>query len=68
MVYDIVFSPLHIVGFVLSPLGYVRFKKSTIFKYGSQGYTQLLSIEQKKLTFITKILIVQTVRIYWVLF
>jgi len=39
MLYDIITSPLHIVSFILSPVGYLKFRKATIFKYGSTGYT-----------------------------
>ena len=44
MVYDFVFIFVHAIGFVLAPMSYLRFRKATIFRYGTIGYTQLIKI------------------------
>lgn len=41
MLFDIVMILPNLLGFLMSPISYVRFKLKTMFRYGDQGYGQL---------------------------
>lgn len=64
MALDLVYLVFHAIGLLLAPVSYLRFRKETMFKYGNVGYTELLKIEKKKMRFIVRVLIVQTLNIY----
>lgn len=64
MCYDLVFLIVNVLGFVMAPVSFVKFKRVTMFRYGDVGYTQLLKIQEKKLMYVARVLIVQTLKMY----
>ena len=68
MLFDLLAIWIHIFAFIVSPVTFVKFRLRTMFRYGKTGVTELLNVQQKKTRFILHVIILQTLKVYRLVF
>lgn len=64
MLQDLFLIFINLFAFLLTPIGFIKFKINTAFRYDLKGHETLLANQKKKTNFIRSVLIKRTLKIY----
>lgn len=64
MAFDAMVCLPYLVAFIVSPVTFVRFRYGTMFRYGEDGYEELLNVQRMKSRFVCGVVLAGTLKVY----